>query len=779
MRRAHCFYLLALGLSFSFSLSAAQLQRASRAPANAAAVEPRPAPPVQRYTLGPAVQVNLGPIDDSIRDAPPPRRGLLRVAAPRTLSPTETGRGAWQKTSDGASVWRLDLRSPGAVGVRLHFTQFSVGAGQVWVHDTATPPSRVFGPYSGSGRNGDGDFWTEVIFADTVEIEYQPANGDSTSGPPPFQISELSHLWQFGRVIAPRLSAQTPAAAAATPTNFRCFLDASCYASPSSGTYVPAVGNAVRGTALIIFGDSSGTYQCTATLLNAPNTSPLLLTAGHCINTQAQALSMVAIFNAVDQSCTQAPNFTAATTVQLQQLPQTSGVQLLSFADQAFLDEGSQSEIDNDLDYSLVLLNAFPAWGDVLLSGYNATPVTRRQQLVSVSAPQGFFLKAAFSTVLPSLWANGFDVDQTTEGRIDAGSSGSGIFDSSGNLVGVLSTGSSPCSDPTRCPTLDSCDVNGEFVATYTSFSAIYTAISAYLNQPLDISGVSLPANPQVFSASPITNVNIAGYGDTTLSFNADPRVTVAEIHAGAPNGPLVYLGSGTGSDLVQGWVSEGTLFYLQNVSNNQARTLANTIATATAHRSAVTFTATPPFILFPNSSGYGSMTLNWNVPGAQATEVHVGSPAGPLFAYGGTSSWARANGWVTDGMNFVLCDVSAAPCSAQTTVGSLIAHFITDKQDAGGAGTALVVAFPNPVLAAPGELLGQTTLYWRVPGAARVEIHVGSPTGPLFAAAGPTGSATTGTWVTNGMAFFAQDVTNGSPGVTAASTAVTVIPTD
>src|SRR6185437_10078914 len=160
-------------------------------------------------------------------------------------------------------------------------------------------------------------------------------------------------------------------------------------------------------------------------------------------------------------------------------------------------------------------------------------------------------------------WDNGFDVYQTTEGRIDAGSSGPGIFDSSGNLVGLLSTGSSPCSDPTKCPALDSCDVNGEFIATYTSFSAIYPSISGYLNQPLDASGVGLPANPGVFSASPIVNVSSAGLGDTVLTFKAGSGVTQAEIHVGTPDGPLLYLGSGTGSDSVQGWVSDGTIFYL------------------------------------------------------------------------------------------------------------------------------------------------------------------------------------------------------------------------
>ena len=173
-------------------------------------------------------------------------------------------------------------------------------------------------------------------------------------------------------------------------------------------------------------------------------------------------------------------------------------------------------------------------------------------------------------------------------------------------------------------------------------------------------------------------------------------------------------------------------------------------------------------------------MTLNWNVPGAKATEVDVGSAAGPLLAYSASASgWAHPSGWVSDGMNFVLCDVSAAPCSPQTTVAVLAAHFVTDPQDAAGPGSSTLVAFPNPAPAVPGQTLGQTTLYWRVPSAAAVELHVGSPTGPMLAAGGASGSATTGIWVTNGMAFFVQDVTNGRPGVTAASTAIAVTPTN
>jgi hypothetical protein len=306
-------------------------------------------------------------------------------------------------------------------------------------------------------------------------------------------------------------------------------------------------------------------------------------------------------------------------------------------------------------------------------------------------------------------------------------------------LLGVLSTGVSPCNDPNNCPNLDSCDVNGEFITTYTSFASIYPSIAQYLNQPIDAAGNTLPNNPAVFSAAPIHGVNNAGYGYTVLSMYVPSNVTTVEIHVGSPNGPLLYRGGGIGTATTNQWVKEGMVFYLQDVSSNQPLTFTYTIATATAHESAVTFTATPPIILNPDAKGLGSMTLNWDVPGASVVEVHINSASGPLFTrQQGETGWAYAPGWVSDGMVFVLCEVSQNACSTANTVATLTAHVGSDPSSSVTAGGASLVAFPNPVALVPGQRYGQTTLYIRAPGASVAEIHVNSPDGPLFTRTGP-----------------------------------------
>ncbi len=57
-----------------------------------------------------------------------------------------------------------------------------------------------------------------------------------------------------------------------------------------------------------------------------------------------------------------------------------------------------------------------------------------------------------------------------------------------------------------------------------------------------------------------------------------------------------------------------------------------------------------------------------------------------------------------------------------------------------------------------------QTTLTWNAPTSTAVEIHVGSPTGTLFADGGPIGSAVTGPWASTGMAFYLVDAITHQP---------------
>ncbi len=71
--------------------------------------------------------------------------------------------------------------------------------------------------------------------------------------------------------------------------------------------------------------------------------------------------------------------------------------------------------------------------------------------------------------------------------------------------------------------------------------------------------------------------------------------------------------------------------------------------------------------------------------------------------------------------------------------------------------------ASPNPVPVCEKTGLGSTVVSWTFAGTRAIEVRVGAPDGPLFAAGEGPGSAPTGQWVTNGTTLFLQDAANGA----------------
>ena len=70
------------------------------------------------------------------------------------------------------------------------------------------------------------------------------------------------------------------------------------------------------------------------------------------------------------------------------------------------------------------------------------------------------------------------------------------------------------------------------------------------------------------------------------------------------------------------------------------------------------------------------------------------------------------------------------------------------------------VIPSPVPVT---GSAEGTALVSWFAPNATIIEIHVGSPTGPLFAHSINHGSQTATGWLADGLTLYLQDVTNGA----------------
>ena len=123
-------------------------------------------------------------------------------------------------------------------------------------------------------------------------------------------------------------------------------------------------------------------------------------------------------------------------------------------------------------------------------------------------------------------------------------------------------------------------------------------------------------------------------------------------------------------------------VFYLQDVSYNQPLTLNSTLSTITVHlansMNTASLTASPGPIVVPAGDLFGATTLSWNAPNSMLVEVHVGSPTGPLFAYGTSTGSAATGQWVTDGGKFYLQDLSnGQPASAANTIATATVNLI------------------------------------------------------------------------------------------------------
>jgi hypothetical protein len=351
---------------------------------------------------------------------------------------------------------------------------------------------------------------------------------------------------------------------------------------------------------------------------------------------------------------------------------------------------------------------------------------------------------------------------------VDHGSSGSGIFDQSDRLVGVLSTGENP-PDPNQT----ACDLPNQLYTHYTKFAPVYGQIKDFLNRPLPAFS-NLPVNSSVFQAfpNPIEVTDGSGLGQTTLYIKAPFDVRFVEVHVGAPDGALVSYTSAVAAIPTGKWVTDGMVFYLQDASWDGPHTTSDfTLATVTVNFPKVSFEARPAYVLASGNPPRGQTTLAWDAPDARQVAVRVGSPSGPLMALMPSTGSAPTGNWVTDGMPFYLLDATNG-LDGDPILSTLTVQVGADPAATGSTQIGYISASPNPIPVYPGQIHGDTTISWNPGNAGMIEIHVGAPNGALFARTNRGGKAPTAGWVTDGMVFYLEDVSHGTP-VTLATTTV------
>lgn len=334
-----------------------------------------------------------------------PRRAIIGI--PRQTSFSPRANGAWLQVSAQSNqrVWAMTFSSAASLGIRLHFTSFSLPEGsKLYLYSPETPEQAQV--LRGKGPYGNSNFWSTIIRGDTIVLELLTSDEGQVQSADFFQVHEISHL--FKDSIGPL----------GDPGS--CNLDASCYSAWSD------TGDSV---ARIIGTDYDGTFACSGTLVadQANDFSPLFLTAAHCFNSDDVAKTAIVFWLFKTASCNgKAPN--------IYTVPQTDGAALMNW----------NSPVDATLLY---LTGSVPNY--IPFTGWTTADPAINDNITAIHHPRGSWRRISsghhisddpsYNTYHQVLWSSGVT---------EPGSSGSPALNAAHQIVGQLSLGSSSCQYP-------------------------------------------------------------------------------------------------------------------------------------------------------------------------------------------------------------------------------------------------------------------------------------------------------------------------------------------
>jgi hypothetical protein len=427
-----------------------------------------------------------------------------QIGVNRSVAVSPTTRAQKFVNPDGSQIIVLIIKSSGASGIGVHFRNFELARGEeVYVYGPAAE-SIVFGPFTNKGPWGSGEFWSGTIAGDTAIIEFYTRTAKNEKA---FEIFEVSHIFPE---LSGRLLSDEPDVAP-----LPCERDASCYSAAEKN----AVGR-------ILYNDN-GLFVCTGTLVNdcAQDHIPYFLTANHCVPTQTVAQTVEIFWFYQTTSCNSG--------VLRNWVHSPPGANLLA----------TQSSNDFSL---LRLLNNAPA--GAVFSGWTSAGQSTGTSVFGFHHPRGYLppsieshLRRAGGNIIDTSAAcpdsglvNGY-LAGWTAGTTEPGASGSGLWNSSHALVGILSCGEAPtCSTPTT--------------TWYSKFSNFYPQIRQYI-----CSGAPSPTpTPALGARAAIADFNGDGSPDYVLHRLSTHQTAIWYLHNN------IYAGGAFGPTLPAGWGLRG-----------------------------------------------------------------------------------------------------------------------------------------------------------------------------------------------------------------------------
>jgi lysyl endopeptidase len=359
----------------------------------------------------------------------------MRIGAAITIDCSFPASGTLQTLPDGQRIWRTRVSVPGAAAIGMYYDLFHLPAGVRYYIYNANR-KQILGAYT-AAENSDDSLWaTEKVQGSTatLELDIEPdVDLDSIA----FHINRVADFYAatgYLQRFAENSGSRTEATYFPYDSSSPCEVNAVCPAGISFTEQRHA-------TIHLEYLSGDFAYAATAVLMNntARDCTPYALTASHVEPTNSTSNTTFAkwifYFNYETPTCT----YTG---------PQPSTSQTISgalFKARASYDSASHAIVG---DFLLVQLrHSIPASYGAYLSGWDNSGATPSGTCISFHHPSGDVKKLSTTNhASPYGNFNGGEADSHWEvhwgqGGTEEGSSGSGLFDPSGRLIGTLSGG--------------------------------------------------------------------------------------------------------------------------------------------------------------------------------------------------------------------------------------------------------------------------------------------------------------------------------------------------
>lgn len=351
-------------------------------------------PTITLSSLNTTSYINEDAITDQYKDI------SWRFGIERNVNYTLLNSGIWESLPDGGKLWRLEIKSPGALSINLNFSSFYLPEGATfYVFNQNT----TLGSFNHLNNKLSGEFSTAPIKGQSVILEYyEPASS-------PKGVIEISSVVHGYRDFFKQLEVFGSSGA--------CNINAICDISLWS--------NEIRSAVMML--TAGNTRFCSGALIaNVPKDgTPFVLTANHC----SPATNNVFMFNYQSPNCSN--NLDGNTTQTI------SGCTLRAN--------------DGPSDFYLVELSSIPpASYNVFYSGWSNVNVAPTKG-TAIHFPAGDVKKISkdvdplIESGYYSLGNDHWQVLDWNYGTTEGGSSGAPLYDQNHRVVGQLHGGDAAC----------------------------------------------------------------------------------------------------------------------------------------------------------------------------------------------------------------------------------------------------------------------------------------------------------------------------------------------